>query len=140
MAGRNHARRARAPYGEDPGIGYAEDVGGRPEAGRGRREEEGTHEGRWAMDEMGGAARMIADRPYTSLMTAFGIGFGVGLVVTLLLTRDEAGWFERYAPDAIREWPDRLKDAGHRISESISGRLGHAGEAVASYVPRSWKR
>jgi hypothetical protein len=155
MARRNHSRRVHAPYGAYPGIGYAEDMGGRYESGGGRRGEGGTDEGRGDMNEMGGAYGMIADRPGTSLVTAFGVGFGLGLLVTLLLTREEDGWFERYAPDAIQDLPDRLRHAGQNvsdsmsgslrhagqvISESVSGPLKHAGETVASYVPSSWKR
>jgi hypothetical protein len=73
-------------------------------------------------------------------MTAFGVGFGLGLLVTLLLSRDEEGWFERYAPDAIQDLPDRLRHAKDRIVSSVPGSIQQAGESLASYMPRSWKR
>jgi hypothetical protein len=134
MARRNHSRRVHAPYG-DQGIGYAEAFGGRPESGAGRRDEGWDDEGRW-----GGVQGFVSGRPHTSLVTAFGVGFGLGLLVTLLLNREEESWFERHTPDAIRDLPDRLKHAGHRLSDSMSGSLKHAGESLASYVPGSWRR
>ena len=73
-------------------------------------------------------------------MTAFGVGFGLGLLVTLLLNREEESWFDRYAPDSVHDLPDRLKHAGHKLSDSMSGSFKHAGESLASYVPSSWKR
>jgi hypothetical protein len=140
MARRNHSRRVHAPYGGYSGMGYAEDYGGRSEAGGGRRGEGWADEGRGDTNEMGGAYRMISERPHTSLMTAFGVGFGLGLIVTLLLTREEEGWFERYAPDAIQDLPDRLKHATHHLASSVPGSLKHAGESLASYMPSSWRR
>ena len=148
MARRNHSRRIHPPYG-DQGVGYAEGIGGQPWAGG--REEAGEAEG----GAWGEAGSYVSSRPGTSLVTAFGIGFGLGLIVTMLLGRDEEeGWFERYAPDAIQDLPDRLRHAGshlsdsvtgslrqtgHRLSDSMGGSLRHAGESLASYVPRSWK-
>jgi hypothetical protein len=89
---------------------------------------------------MGGVRRIVSERPYTSIMAGFGFGFGLGLLVTLLLTQREEGWFERYAPDAIQDLPDRLKHAKHHLASSVPGSLKHAGESLASYMPSSWRR
>jgi hypothetical protein len=93
---------------------------------------------------MGRVREFVADRPQASLMTAFGVGLGLGLLVTLLLKREEEeSWFERYAPDAIQHLPDRFQQARHKVSEAASampGSFKHAGETLASYVPSSWKR
>lgn len=134
MARRNHSRRVHAPYGYS-GVGYAEDVGGRYEGGEGRGDGGQGEMGRW-----GDVGRIVSERPHTSLMTAFGVGFGLGLLATLLLSREEEGWFERYAPESMHDLPDRLHHAGHKLSDSMSGTLKHAGESLASYVPRSWRR
>jgi hypothetical protein len=135
MARRNHSRRLHAPYGNQ-GVGYAEDFGGRYEPGTGRYEGGRAEEaGRW-----GDVNRMVSERPGISLVTAFGVGFGLGLVVTLLLNREEEGWFERYAPDAIQDLPDRFHQARHKLSDSMSGTLRQAGESLAPYVPSSWRR
>src|SRR6185437_1860346 len=126
MARRNHSRRVHAPYGY-AGTSYAEDQGG----GQWQGAERGA-EGRG--DEVrgrgGDVTRVVADRPGTSLMTAFGVGFGLGLFVTLLLNRDEESWFERYAPDSIQDLPDRFKQARHRLTDSMTGSLKHAGSSV----------
>jgi len=133
MARRNHSRRVHAPY-ENEGVGYAEGVAGYPGGG-------GEAEGQGGMGRWGDVRGMISGRPHTSLMTAFGVGFGLGLLVTLLLNRDEEeSWIERYTPDAIQDLPDRLKHVSHKLSDSMSGSLKHAGESLASYVPGSWKR
>jgi hypothetical protein len=139
MARRNHSRRVHTPYG-DQGIGYAEESGGRQESGIGRGDEGWDDEGQGESGPWGGVQRMVSERPHSSLMTAFGVGFGLGLLVTLLLNREEETWFERYAPDAIQDLPDRLRHAGHKVSDSMSGSFKHAGESLGSYVPNSWKR
>jgi hypothetical protein len=87
---------------------------------------------------------MVSERPHASVMTAFGVGFGLGLIVTVLLSRrEEQGWFERYAPEAIQDLPDRLRHAKDRIASAASavpGSIQQAGETLASYVPSSWRR
>ena len=135
MPRRNHSRRAHAPYGSYPGIGYAGEYGDQSEY-------EGD-EGRWAADRMDRARRMVSERPHASVLAAFGVGFGLGLVVTLLLSRAEGTWFERYAPEAIQDLPDRLRHAKDRIASAASavpGSIQQAGESLASYVPSSWRR
>lgn len=150
MSRRNHSRRAHAPYdGGYPGIGYAEDAGDRPGTVGGSGDEGRNPMGRW-----GGVGQLVSDRPHVSLVTAFGVGFGLGLLVTLLLDREEESWFDRHAPDSIRDLPGRFDHARHRLTDRLSsswdqardkladtvtGPLGRAGEAVASHVPRSWK-
>jgi hypothetical protein len=144
MASRNHSRRVQSPYGEYPGIGYADDAGGRQEPGAGRQGDGGSDGGPGYMDEMGRVQQFVSDRPHTSLMTAFGVGFGLGLLVTLLLNRqEEESWFERYAPDAIQDLPERFQHARHKaakVASAMPGSFKQAGETLASYVPSSWKR
>jgi hypothetical protein len=133
MSRRNHSRRVDAPDGGHPGIGSAREVGGQREPGA-------SDEDRWATNETGYVQGMFSEHPHASVMTAFGIGFGLGLLVTLLLSRDEERWFERYAPEAIRDLPDRLKHAKQRIASAVPSSIQHAGESLASYVPSSWNR
>ncbi len=140
MPRRNRSHRAYASYGGQPGAGYAEEFGGQQEPGAGHQEGRWDDEGRWEANEMGDVHRIVSERPHTSVMTAFGVGFGLGLLVTLLLTRQEESWFERYAPDALQDLPDRLKHARHRIASSVPSSIQQAGESLASYVPSSWKR
>ncbi len=75
-------------------------------------------------DDAGRVGGFVARNPYVTVLTGFGIGFGLGLFVTLLVSRRESGWFERYASGAIQDLPDRLR---------------HVPESLASYVPSSWK-
>jgi hypothetical protein len=141
MPRRNQSRRVHAPYGEHPGIGEVEDNGGQRESDTGRREG-GWYDERTmgSPDEMSGFDQLVSGRPYTSMLTGFGIGFGFGLLVTLLISRREESWFERYAPEALQDLPDRLKQARQQMASTVPSTVKHAGESLASYVPSSWKR
>jgi len=87
-----------------------------------------------------GTVHDVATRhPYSTTMTSFGIGFGLGLFVTLLLCRREESWFERYAPESMQDLPDRLKHAQDKAASYLPGSLKQARESLASYVPSSWK-
>jgi ribosomal protein S17E len=92
------------------------------------------------MNEMGRVQQFVSDRPQTSLMAAFGVGFGLGLLVTLLLNREQESWFERYAPDALQDLPDRFQHAKHKVASAMPSSFKQVGESLASYVPSSWKR
>jgi hypothetical protein len=141
MTRRNHSRRIDSPYGEYPGVGYAHDAGGQQEPGGGHQGDGGNGGGPGYMDEMGRVQQFVSDRPHTSLMTAVGVGFGLGLLVTLLLNRrEEESWFERYAPDALQDLPERFQHARDKVTSAVPGSFKQAGETLASYVPSSWKR
>jgi hypothetical protein len=92
----------------------------------GRSERQGDEEEtQGEQEEFGSMGGILRRHPYTTVLTGFGLGFGFGLFVTLLLTRREESWFERYAPESVQRLPDRLRQVPER---------------VASYVPDSWKR
>jgi hypothetical protein len=74
---------------------------------------------------------MVSRYPYSSVLTGFGFGFSFGLVVTLLLTRREPSWVERYVPESLQHLPERFRD--------LPDRLKRLEESVASSLPRSWK-
>ncbi len=132
MSRRN--RRVHSPYGDHPGIGYAEEPGAHRE---GRPEDQGDDEGM-----MHRAHEAIGQRPYSSVMAGFGLGFGLGLLVTLLLSREEEEetWYEKYAPEALQKLPGRLHHAKQHLTSSVPGSFKEAGESIASMVPSSWKR
>ncbi len=121
MPRRNHSHRLHATM-----EGRGEHGIGRPED---REYDEQTAE---SSDEAGRAGAFVVRNLYATVMTSFSIGFGLGLFVTLLVTRREAGWFERYAPEAIQDLPDRFRH--------LPEQLKHVPESLASYVPSSWKR
>lgn len=66
---------------------------------------------------------LVKQNPASSALVTFGIGFGLGLLVTTLLSssRRQSSWFEEYAPDV----PTR-----NEISRAVS-------KAVAQYIPAS---
>jgi hypothetical protein len=97
--------------------------GGRSFGDNGRRNVSGSDDRESGLREQ--ADQFVAQNPYSSVLTGFGIGFGFGLVVTLLLSRREETWYERHIPDSLQEWPGRLKKVP---------------ETVASQVSQAWNR
>ena len=141
MPTRNHSRRIHRPYSEEQyGGGRDEGFARRGEFGTTRPEGKGREEESWGdQEELGATGGIVGRHPYTTVLTGFAIGFGFGLFVTLLLTRREEGWFERFAPEAIQDLPDRLRRIPESVASYVPDRLKHAPETVASYAPRSWK-
>ncbi len=69
----------------------------------------------------------VARNPAPSILISFGIGFGLGLVVTSLLAQREETWAERNLPDSLRNVPNTVRDASHSIR--------HASESLRDAAP-----
>jgi hypothetical protein len=130
----------RPNSGEQSGAGLDEGFTRRGEFGTGGPERQEGNQESWGGEEGWAAVGgMVSRHPYTTVLTGFGIGFGFGLFVTLLLTRREESWFERYAPEMIQDLPEHLRRVPEAMASYVPDRLKHAPEAVASFVPRSWR-
>ena len=57
------------------------------------------------------AGEVVARNPGQSVLLGFGAGFGLGVLLTVLLTRrEEESWYGRYVPERLRHlhMPDAL--------------------------------
>jgi hypothetical protein len=52
------------------------------------------------------------------LAASFGLGFGLGLLVAVVMTQREESWADRHIPDSWRDLPDRLRHM--RMPETIA--------------------
>ena len=132
MPNRNHSRRVHAPYESYSEGGYAGQSEGSGEYGS-----RGSDAGDSEMS--GRVGEFVSSNPYSTVMTSLGLGFGLGLFVTLLLSRREETWFDKYAPESMQNLPDRLKHLPDQLKQHLPDRFKHVPESVASYVPSSWK-
>ena len=75
-----------------------------------------------AQDELGRRYRhvegTVARNPSSSVLISFGVGFGLGVSLTSLLSHEET-WSERHLPDSVRNMPDSI----HQLAEAIATRL-----------------
>ena len=62
------------------------------------------------------ARETVSENPAASIMTAFGIGMGVGVLLTIAMT-------ERKSRYDVNSWSDRATELGQRISQAISEHL-----------------
>ena len=62
------------------------------------------------------ANEVVGENPAYSALACFGIGMGVGIVLTMLLTsakeEEEQSWYESYLPDRefVRDLADQVRD------------------------------
>ncbi len=104
----------------------------------GRHLEEGVGAVR---DELGrryrDAETAVAMNPMSSVLIGFGLGFGLGVVVTALLgERERDTWAGRHLPDRLRRMPDSLHDSLEQLAESVR-RLP---EAIRGHLPSTLGR
>jgi len=92
-----------------------------------------------ASDEMRRYARqaqgMVERNPLPSVMIGFGLGFGLGLVVTTLLGERET-WAERHVPERLRRMPDTLQDSLTQLSDVVR----NLPDAIRSPLPAAMTR
>ena len=88
-------------------------------------------------DEMGRRYRraegMMARNPTQSVLIAFGVGFGLGIVLTTMLSGPEESWAERHIPDRLRNAPDSL----HHLADSIRSLPDAIARCLPSHLMRS---
>ena len=94
-----------------------------------------------ARDEMNrryqDAERMMVSNPATSLLVGFGVGFGLGLVITTLLgEREPASWAERNLPSRLRNLPDSVQDSLEQLATSVR----NLPDSIAAHLPSSLTR
>jgi ElaB/YqjD/DUF883 family membrane-anchored ribosome-binding protein len=96
----------------------------------GRRAQEGYDTAREAATHgYRQAEGAIARNPAPSVLVSFGVGFGLGLLLTVLVAQREETWYERYVPDPLRHLPDsfrNLQDAIAHLPDAISRRMPDA--------------
>jgi len=60
----------------------------------------------------------VARNPAPSVLLGFGVGFGLGLIVTSLISQHEETWADRHLPDSLRRRvPDSLRHAPDRLND-----------------------
>ena len=80
------------------------------------------------------AEGLVARNPAPSVLLGFGVGFGLGLVLCSMFTREET-WAEKYLPESLQDVPDRYqslvsslrslpKTVHQHLPSSISKHLG----------------
>ena len=98
----------------------------------------------------------VARNPGQSLLITFGIGFGVGFLLTQLFKGEEETWSERNIKKPLRDLdlegslrkaykaaPGQLREAGKQASEHASTLAEHAqslAESIASHLPKSVRK
>lgn len=78
----------------------------------------------------GRAQEVVGEHPAYSVLACFGIGVGVGAVLTLLLSpeKKQTAWYEDYLPDG------KLR---HEVAQQVRETVGRlVPDAVARYLKR----
>jgi len=78
---------------------------------------------------------MVARNPTPSVLIGFGIGFGLGLVVTTMLAERET-WAEKHVPDRLRKLPDSMQDTLEQLADSVR----NLPDAITRHLPSTLTR
>lgn len=87
----------------------------------------------------------IARNPAPAVLIGFGVGFGLGVVLTSLLARrEEETWAEKYLPNSLKNVPDQASSLASSLKkkvpdhyESLIETLKDLPQSVAAQLPRS---
>jgi hypothetical protein len=104
----------------------AEQVGDRLQEGYVSARETALHGYRQAEDT-------IARNPGPSLLLSFGVGFGLGLVLCSMFTREET-WAEKYLPESLQDVPDRYRSLVASLKSLPKTVHDHLPYAVARHL------
>lgn len=79
------------------------------------------------------AEGLAARHPGSSLLLGFGVGFGLGLVLCSLFTREET-WAEKYLPESLQDVPDRYKSLVSSLKTLPKHIHDHLPHSVAKHI------
>jgi ElaB/YqjD/DUF883 family membrane-anchored ribosome-binding protein len=77
------------------------------------------------------AEGMVARNPGTSVLTAFGLGMGLGVLLGMMIGGRERSWYDRYVDEPMHDWSDRIGS----LADRVASRLRHAPEFVREHMP-----
>jgi ElaB/YqjD/DUF883 family membrane-anchored ribosome-binding protein len=75
----------------------------------------------------------VARNPAPSLLIGFGVGFGLGLVLCSMFTREET-WAEKYLPEPLQDVPDRYKSLVSSLRSLPRTVYDHLPSSVARHL------
>jgi hypothetical protein len=70
-------------------------------------------------DEVRTFAQAVSRHPLPVLVGAFGIGFGIGILVTAALARPQKSWWERQLPDSFFDMASSLRHMPGDVASSL---------------------
>jgi len=79
------------------------------------------------------AEGLAARNPGPSLLLGFGVGFGLGLVLCSMFTREET-WAEKYLPESLQDVPDRYKHLVSSLKSLPKQVHDHLPSSVAKHL------
>lgn len=75
----------------------------------------------------------IARNPGPSVLVGFGVGFGLGLVLFSMFTREET-WAEKYLPESLQDVPDRYQSLVSSLKSLPRTVHQHLPQAIAKHL------
>ena len=75
----------------------------------------------------------IARNPGPSVLLGFGVGFGLGLVLCSMFTREET-WAEKYLPESLQDVPQRYKGLVSSLRSLPRTVQDHLPDAVSRHL------